>query len=56
MRSLKENKNCFHAITFVFRLLVSNRFTLHFQVYLTVEMNKTKERLDYQKEKTSYII
>jgi hypothetical protein len=47
---MKENKNCFLAMTFISRLLVSNRFTLHFQVHLTVELNQTKQKMGYQKE------
>ena len=50
--SLKENYNYFHAITFILRLLVSNRFTLHFQVYLTVKMKQTRQTLQYINEIT----
>ena len=52
MRRLKENENCFDAITFNIRLLVSNRFTLHFQVYLTVKMKQTRQTLQYINEIT----
>ena len=52
MRRLKENENCVDAITFNIRLLVSNRFTLHFQVYLTVEMIQNTQTLQYINEIT----
>ena len=51
---MKGNNNCFLAMTFISRLLVSNRFTLHSQVYLTVELNQTKQKMKYQKESTSH--
>ena len=47
MRRLKENKNCLVAITFNLRLLVSNRFTLHCQVCLTVEMIQNRQTIQY---------
>ena len=50
MRRLKENKNCFDALTFNFRLLVSNRFTLDFQVYLKVEMIQNRQTRQYINE------
>ena len=52
MRRLKENENCFDAITFNIRLLVSNRFTLHFQVHLTVELNRLNKKWNTKKKVT----